>query len=536
MGCGSSSAPTKKYVPDSTPPVKEDSKGADAPPPATMAEPAEKVEASKGADAAKPAATARTSTGERRPSLSREVEELAQSHEGHELVKELGESTKARPSVVQTKMEIWWMDDIPKLYSVADSDELRNELQEDAQAEMVQKCVASTAEQVPALLKEWMHDCPDADGLEKFIAKVVTEITSMDRKVRFSTFETDAVERGIQRKGTGFVSAGQVKSLMAQDFPSSSEDESDEDQDDTAFEHALSTRLDRGPIQRIAVASETTATPTDWVPPVYEKSAAQRARIAEAVSDSFMFQALSYDQLQPLLDAFQEIKVEPGEKVIEEDAQVGPGDRGLFVFETGEMDVYKKGVEGAVFTYTETGQSFGELALLYNAPRSATVIATKPSILWCIDRMTFNCLVKDAIRKAKERRLAFLKSVELLKQLTFDEVATLGDALREKTYGSGVHIIQEGTEGDVFFILEKGSAAAIREGKQVMKYKPSDYFGELALLSDAPRAADVITQEDCTVLSLDRNAFQRLLGPLDSIMKDRAAQYGVEKPEEAAAS
>merc|ERR1719272_2707782 len=114
----------------------------------------------------------------------------------------------------------------------------------------------------------------------------------------------------------------------------------------------------------------------------------------------------------------------------------------------------------------------------------------------------------------------FLESVDILKSLTADEVAKTGDALRERTYGSGVNIIQEGTEGDVFFILEKGSAAATKDGKTVMEYKPSMYFGELALLSDALRAADVVTLEESTVLSLDRKAFQRLLGNLDNIMKE----------------
>lgn len=484
----------------------------------------------------------------RRPSLSRDSLVEASMHEGHALIRQdppTPASSTQRPSTVQTKMELWWMEDIPALYGVSesDSDKLREEIQEDGQADMVKQCVAASADDIPGLLKAWLHDCPDGPGLEKLIKKVIEEVRIMELqkiarsnsgKVTFgrgdsSTSNSTDGERSpkplLQRKGTGFVSAGQVKSLMAQDYGSSSEEESDQDQDDDAFEQELAKKLDKSSGARAAVASEAHEVDDDWVPPVYEKTPAQRARIAEAVSDSFMFAALSHDQLQPLLDAFQEIRVEPGTKVIEEGCLVGAHDRGLYVFESGEMDVYKKGKEAAVFTYTEIGQNFGEIALLYNAPRSATVIATKPSVLWCIDRMTFNVLVKDAVKKAKDRRFNFLKSVELLETLTDDEIAKIGDALRERTYGTGVHIIEEGTEGDVFFILEKGMAAAIKNGSRVMEYRPSDYFGELALLKDVPRAADIITQEDCTVLSLNRSAFQRLLGPLDSMMSERMAQY-----------
>ncbi len=52
-----------------------------------------------------------------------------------------------------------------------------------------------------------------------------------------------------------------------------------------------------------------------------------------------------------------------------------------------------------------------------------------------------------------------------------------------------------------------------------MHYKVGDYFGERALIKNEPRAANVIAKTKCTVVSLDRHSFKRLLGPLEDLLK-----------------
>ena len=84
----------------------------------------------------------------------------------------------------------------------------------------------------------------------------------------------------------------------------------------------------------------------------------------------------------------------------------------LFVVESGTLSCQKifKGKSGAVFLKRyEPGEAFGELALLYNAPRAATIVADSDCVLWSLDRETFNHIVKDASRKRREKYESFLE-------------------------------------------------------------------------------------------------------------------------------
>lgn len=70
------------------------------------------------------------------------------------------------------------------------------------------------------------------------------------------------------------------------------------------------------------------------------------------------------------------------------------------MIDAGELDCYKRlkktDNEDTFLKTYNPGESFGELALLYNAPRAATIKAKTASILFSLDRSTFNHIVKDA--------------------------------------------------------------------------------------------------------------------------------------------
>lgn len=172
------------------------------------------------------------------------------------------------------------------------------------------------------------------------------------------------------------------------------------------------------------------------------------------------------------------------------------------------------------------------MALLYNAPRAATIIADEPSHLWVLDRETFNHIVKDSSRIRREKYEAFLTKVKILESMEPYERSVLSDAFVEETFKEGQVVIKQGEEGNKFYLVEQGELVAtispdghIEESKEVMQYKAGAYFGERALLRNEPRAANVVAVTDCTIVSVDRHSFKRLMGPLDTILRRNMEVY-----------
>ncbi|EFA06381.2 cAMP-dependent protein kinase type II regulatory subunit isoform X1 [Tribolium castaneum] len=261
---------------------------------------------------------------------------------------------------------------------------------------------------------------------------------------------------------------------------------------------------------------------------VFPKSDEQRQRLAEAVRNILLFRALDKEQMQEVLDAMFERVVKEGELVIK---QGDDGDNfyviqnGIFHALVGEPG----GEQKHIHTYENSG-SFGELALLYNMPRAATIKAQTDGSLWAMDRQTFRrILLKSAFKKRKMYE-TLIESVPMLKTLQPYERMNLADALVPKTYQSGDRIIKQGDAADGMYFVEDGTviiSVLDDSGKEVEinRLGKGGYFGELALVTHRPRAASAYAEGDVKLAFLDVEAFERLLGPCMQLMKRNITDY-----------
>jgi len=262
---------------------------------------------------------------------------------------------------------------------------------------------------------------------------------------------------------------------------------------------------------------------------IIPKSEEQKGRIRQRLSQAFMFSALDDKEQEIVINAMEEKTFHPEDYVI----QQGEAGDHLYVVDSGKLACSKQfsgNPEPTFLKNYQPGESFGELALLYNAPRAATIKAVEDSVLFALDRETFNHIVKDATVKKREEYETFLSNLELLSNMDAYERSKIADAAKRVKVSAGDYVVKEGEKGDIIYFIEEGEAYATKtstdgEVKEVFQYGPGGYFGELALLKEVPRQASVIARTDLKLVTLDRMSFKRLLGPLEDILQRNTKKY-----------
>jgi ATP-binding cassette subfamily B protein len=108
-----------------------------------------------------------------------------------------------------------------------------------------------------------------------------------------------------------------------------------------------------------------------------------------------------------------------------------------------------------------------------------------------------------------------LQRIGLLASLPGETLVKLGQRMRREEVPSGGAVVEEGEDGDRFYVVLSGlftvSQASLGP-RSVLR--PGDYFGEVALAMDIPRTASVRALTPAVVASCDRETFDELIKPL----------------------
>lgn len=124
-----------------------------------------------------------------------------------------------------------------------------------------------------------------------------------------------------------------------------------------------------------------------------------------------------------------------------------------------------------------------------------------------------------------------LKKVDFFYSLNFAQLDELIKAMKKQKFRKGEVVIQQGETGDAFYMISVGSVSVhIKKGmseKKVAGLSEGDFFGETALVTDAPRNATVIAEEPIELFVLHKNSFKKILlanPKISAIIKEELAK------------
>lgn len=207
-----------------------------------------------------------------------------------------------------------------------------------------------------------------------------------------------------------------------------------------------------------------------------------------------------------------------------------PGDR-FYLVRSGRLEVL--GAEDAVIGALGPGEGFGELALLDDRPRSATVRAAEPSSLWSLDRGHFERWIRDRFEiaariRASASERAQLASLPFFRDLQPQELDRILPRLLAVRVPAGAAVFSEGDPGDRYYIVREGEADVSVGDRHLRRIGPGTGFGELALLLGRPRSATVTAVSDLELAALSRADFAWLVrasGETRGDFQARTAHY-----------
>lgn len=247
---------------------------------------------------------------------------------------------------------------------------------------------------------------------------------------------------------------------------------------------------------------------------------------------------LPWDVRDLVINSFVPASISFGSPIVSEGDQAD----GFYVLVSGRARVLKKGENGeeVPLNVLHPGDSFGEMALLAQSTRTATVRASSDVEVFRLDRAVFDALVNHhpGIRRSieiqiKHRRLHnFFRHFTAFANLPLDGVRLMLSDLEPVSVAPGELVICQGDEPGPMYVVEEGRLRVFTEEDGARQYRAylrkGDFFGEMSVFQGSRRTASVEAVSPCQLLRLAPATFRELIARYPQFkaqIEERIAQY-----------
>jgi cGMP-dependent protein kinase len=247
--------------------------------------------------------------------------------------------------------------------------------------------------------------------------------------------------------------------------------------------------------------------------------------ISNALNKHFIFTSLSAENRTVVILQMKHYSMMGKEPVFDQGV---PGSL-FFVVCSGKLEV---SVNNKRVNVLGPGDSFGELALLHDSPRSASVRTLEKVTMWGLDRKSFRTAVETVNAENYKENQVFIDSVPLFNVLTNMQKDSLVGSLSTLKFRPGDPIVNQGDPGDLFYILKEGIVHCLKDGEKIREMGKGEFFGEQALLYNTVRTASVVAHSNVKCVAISRNKLNIALGNnLENIIYENTKVIAFERSE-----
>jgi CRP-like cAMP-binding protein len=271
-------------------------------------------------------------------------------------------------------------------------------------------------------------------------------------------------------------------------------------------------------------------TESQFKPKIYQKSPEIKEKIKTSLLKSILFNNLDQKDLELIINSMEEKKFAENTEIVKQNEIT----ENVYLVFDGKLEAFKsfENKQPHLAKELQKGDLFNEISVLYNHKNPATIKTTTETILYTIDRENYVAILKEANKNKNNYNENILNKIEIFSTLEPNELNLLANNFKISNYYKGDYIYHSGEYGDVFYYIEKGKLTTYKKtepGKIEIKEKElneKEFFGEKSLLNGSVRENSIIVTSDCaTLIGIDKETVNNLIGPLDEILKRNMEIY-----------
>jgi len=240
-----------------------------------------------------------------------------------------------------------------------------------------------------------------------------------------------------------------------------------------------------------------------------------RKFLNKVLQKHFLFAGLEDDERDKIIDYMLAVKATAGETIF---TQGQKGDC-CYIIQSG---IFPVAIDDRSLKQLKAKHTFGELAMLYNVNRTATVTCKEDGVLWQMDGATFRSCMEKLSSKHLTTALNFLDLDPTFSRMNPDDRKRLAGACTVQVFGKDSQILREGEVGDWMFIVIEGNVQTVdRHGNLVVK-KPGTILGSAGLMYTKQQVCGAKAIDNVMCLALGKSSLERLIGPVEEVLRNSA--------------